>query len=362
MPVIDEILEAFRLSSTEAKTHHQYWNSPAPGDGDPDAGDSQEYESSSLHRSVTGISQTSTKAKPAVIELTSTGSSQGKTQLLLYLAAISTLPRAYGGKESAVVWFDTALRLCTVRLFKVIQNWLAKSAPGIPTSDHEALSRHALRHVHVFRPQSSSQLIASLESLSNYLLNSGRHFSSNRPLSLLVLDSATSFHWQDRLDADMARIRADPNAAKPANASTKSSRAANIIDCLKTVQQSLDCTILLSTDLVLQARPGAYPTQSEPREAIALTPYSYFAVLTFVLSRIRVPQFNSSMSLEECVRDQPNRLMAVSRGRFNAYLDRSLSESWSAMEKEAISKLPGQGSFGFRVTEEGVEMLRRGWR
>jgi DNA-repair protein XRCC2 len=63
---------------------------------------------------------------------------------------------------------------------------------------HGQIISVALRNIHIFRPKSSSQLAAGLANLSSYHV-------CNLPTSeiaLLAVDSASSFHWLDRLAAE----------------------------------------------------------------------------------------------------------------------------------------------------------------
>src|SRR4030095_12875097 len=69
-----------------------------------------------------------------------------------------------------------------------------------------SMLHECLRHVHVFRPQSSQALLATIQSLETYLLDGSDHISGLRPLRAIVLDSATAFYWQDRREAEILRI------------------------------------------------------------------------------------------------------------------------------------------------------------
>ena len=66
-----------------------------------------------------------------------------------------------------------------------------------------SLISDSLTHLHIFRPQESSSLQATLDSVPSYLLTQhSLHVSANRPLGLIAINDLSAFLWQDRLDAD----------------------------------------------------------------------------------------------------------------------------------------------------------------
>jgi hypothetical protein len=129
--------------------------------------------------------------KPAVIELTDSNSGQGK--------------------ESMVVWLDTDGRFTTLPLYQVLHQHLAKPHTNAPLLGRNIIAKGALQHVHVFRSHSSAKLISTFDDLSNHLLKARAHAPSARPLSLLILDSATTFHSQDRFGSKIARHETPPS-------------------------------------------------------------------------------------------------------------------------------------------------------
>jgi hypothetical protein len=178
-----------------------------------------------------------------VVEITGRSCS-GKTHLLYHIAAMGVLPRAVGGQEAAVVVLDADGRFDVSRLAQIMRSHiqdstLLRSARDDPTTSvtaataatsgsaswdpgtsetrqcdaADALIRASLVHVHVFRPQSAASLLATVESIPAYLLAqpSGKttrpamplppqHYSANRRLHAILLDSASAFYWQDRYD------------------------------------------------------------------------------------------------------------------------------------------------------------------
>jgi len=283
-----------------------------------------------------------------VIGLTSTKSGHGKTNLLYYLTVISILPRLFNGKESAVVWLDTDNRFSALRLLQVALHHLAKSRPTLTSPDQDAIATEALRHVHIFQPRSSAQLLNTLHSLTDYLLNTHTHNSGARALSLLILDSATSFHWQDRFDSEIARLEAGPEIPYH----SQISKTSEAIRLLKALQQQFDCTLLYTTS------PASAPSRpsSERLPDPGVGPWTGFATVTLTLARRLVPQFAADTTMEDCLRDKGQRLEALSHGRFIATVDWSGSNAWTSGVRDAIETSNRKGSFGFRVTTDGVEI------
>jgi hypothetical protein len=325
-------------------------------DSDED-GDSHGLDDGPARRSTLLLSR-SRRWKPVVVELTSTLPASGKTNLLYLVTALAVLPRHHGGRGTTVVWFDLDGRLSARRLREVMYGVVPTSASSQDGNQKSAIAAEALRHVHVFRPQSSSQLMATLDSLPSYLLHAGTHSSMNRCVSLLILDPASAFYWQDRFDQETARLEYLHNAGNH-----QVSRTAAIIAKLKTLQKEFNCAVALSTASAMSTLAKPAPAAScnrdsaGPAEPRSTSPWTAFATITLILSRDRVPRFTADMTLSECLRDQPQRQKAVAQGRFLVDLDRGGSEGWSNKIGDAIRRMRGGGSFALRIGTMSVATL-----
>lgn len=283
------------------------------------------------------------KPKPATTELTSPKSASGKTSLLSYLTAISVLPKELGGKASAVVYIDSDGRFSVTRLAQLMRHYIHRQSSKPATtslSDVDMIVREALNHVHVFRPQSSSQLLSVLGNLQTYLFDPSRHSSCYRSLGMIILDSATTFSWQDRLDRAMARLETPGAKYDGPSASQR------VIEHLKALQKRFECAVLFSTaSSPPRSQVSSHLTTPGPEDnGRIISPWTAYAILTLTLSRASVPQFAPQMSMEECLRDREKRFDAVRKGRFIA---------------NVVSKREGEtgaGGFVFRIVEEGVEI------
>lgn len=296
------------------------------------------------------------------IELTSRKSSVGKTTLFCHLTAIFTLPRDLGGKEATVVYIDNDGRFSATRLAQIVQQNISRptttTAPGARTTYSTSSSgstaqppvtpevQEALNHVHVFRPSSSAQLLAILESVPHYLLDRTRHASAHRPLGLVVLDSATAFYWQDRFDREMARLGSSSTGLVAGGTSssahnTSSTTTRSVINALKALQARFECVVALSTTPTSTATASSFPPSFPPPSAApeqrsqwthhpppppppaasiapSPSPWTTYATLTLNLSRAAVPPFAPRMSLDECLRDRDARFDAVRKARIVA--------------------------------------------
>ena len=302
-----------------------------------------------------------------MIQLGSIHSAAGKTCLCYLLTSLAILPQAYDGKQHAAVWFDTDGRFSATRLQAVLIHYLSENFPRLSSSERMAICNEAFHHLHVFKPQSSSQLLSTLVSLPGYLLlgavGTTAHPSASRSLSLVVLDSATSFYWQDRFEAEVARFEAmgtdeNPGTRSPARLST----ASEIVSELKMLQKLFDSTIIFTT---CQARTSTMTSSTVtatttndgrllPQEPPRVSPWTAFATLHLTVSQEQVRQFAAQMSLEECQRDQANRLAAIAKGRSIVSVDWSTSDTWASGVRDVVSRLDGQGSFAVRITSGGI--------
>ncbi|KAL1997692.1 hypothetical protein VTN02DRAFT_1048 [Thermoascus thermophilus] len=190
---LDELLDAFLGRSSSSSTsisgveqqdpeQHQDQAAPQPGERVEHA-----LPAAGLHvPSNPGVSASPRRRRQRdpVVEIASASSAAGKTQLLYYLTAVAVLPARFGGREAAVVFLDTDGRFDAARLRDVAASILRQrlddddsTAVDIPPDVLQAEIRTALDHVHLFRPQSSSSLLATLRSLDAYLLDLAAHRS-----------------------------------------------------------------------------------------------------------------------------------------------------------------------------------------
>ncbi|EXJ88832.1 hypothetical protein A1O3_01896 [Capronia epimyces CBS 606.96] len=339
------------------------------------------------------------KAKPPTIELSSRKSGAGKTNLLYYLCTLAALPQDIGGKSATVVYIDSDARFSATRLMQIMQHHIitarqsttdaANNTENTTTTDLSVpkgttaevkdrdtdteIALEALQHIHVFRPQSSSQVVSVLDSLPSYLLDRSRHPSFYRGLSLVVLDSATAFYWQDRFDRDMARLGlASPGV--DVSSSPGPSPTAEIIERLKAIQHRFECVVAFSTNHPSPPPVQSYPSRSArvharggnqsqdqipttPSAPLSLAPavtsWTSYATLTLDLSRAQILQFAPHMTLEECLRDADKRVEAVRHAQFIAKV-RDGPGQLTGIQPERDPGRPA--AFTFKIGDDGVDV------
>lgn len=259
---LDELLQVF-MPSPPAPVSVFRPESPAyhgqdVGHGD-DAGERNEVETES--RSPTDpISALRVDEVNPVVEVSSFSSGAGKTQLLYYLTAVAILPAHYngvqlGGRNAAIVFIDADGRFDADRLHAVAKGIIQRKLDAHLRSETaesgvESLLLSALHHVHVFRPQSSLSLLATLKYLDAYLLDLNCHFSSSRPLHAILLDSANAFFWQDKLRDEVARIEEIGRSSAEIEREREQNRSfqlgvlyAALVEELRRLQRRFGCAI-----------------------------------------------------------------------------------------------------------------------
>jgi hypothetical protein len=299
------------------------------------------------------------------------------------LAALAILPSEFngiplGGFGSAVVFVDTdgrfdAERLRTVAR-EIIQSTLqTRGASSSLSHSIEATLLNSLQHVHVFRPQSSLALIATLQSLDTYLLDISRHVSANRPVHAIVIDSATAFFWQDKLQDEIARTE---DIGRPA-ADIERERLkkesfyladvyADLVAELKRLQHMFDCSVIYTTTSfngrAIEKQPDfygsynildtAFPSMPSFRSPLP-PPWGLFPTLRLVVQREAVRPFSPSATVSEVQREAPMRQEIVMRAEFVGSVNGWGRENWPRKLLEEL-KRRDEGVFGFRVGRDGI--------
>jgi len=360
--VLDGLLESFRFPPTQIRAQRPGWTWPEAES--PEDGDEEQQQASRMSPWTPGAVPPSAPppiqmhTRPAIIEISSSRSASGKTNLLYYLTSIAILPPECGGKGSAVVWIDADGRFSASRLMQIALHYLCSSSIGSTDQERFSTAREALKHVHTFQPQSSSKLVSILQHLDRYLLDSTGHLSSYRWLGLMVLDSATAFYWPDRFDADVARLEAVPgpdNTTPAASGEQRPSKTAETIMLLKQLQARFECSVLFTTQATVASVSHPQRPQNKasarmaPEEPGPQNPWTAFATLTLSMARLHVPPFASSMTMDECVQERQKRMEVLAQGRFGVHID------WRKTPGETRGGV-GQETFVLTVTREGVDI------
>ncbi|KAJ5181398.1 hypothetical protein N7449_011545 [Penicillium cf. viridicatum] len=317
----------------------------------------------------------SKKQQVPIVEISSSLSASGKSQLLYYLTALAILPRKYGdipvsGQEAAVVFIDTDDRFDAERL-RTVARGIVQQQRGISESSlgpHlESLLVSSLQHVHVFRPQSSSALLATIHTLDSYLFDLSRHRSASRPLQMIAIDSATAFFWQDRLRDEVARTEEIGRPQAEIDSEREQKKRFHLSDLytelvreLKALQSQLQCAIVYTATVAggRASSPGHYDQFQArvPSLRPALpAPWGTFPTLRLIVHRSSVRPFPPSMAAHAAVKDAPSRQSVVQQGKISVWVNPWGRDEWPRRIVEAIEANNG-GGFSFYMRGSGVEM------
>ena len=297
---------------------------------------------------------------PAVIEIVGATACSGKTQLLYFMTATAILPSAFegvrlSGRGQAIVLFDLSGKFSILRLRYIMRTYLAfhlkEQDSVVFETKLTALISDSLMHLHIFRPQSTASLLATLTSLPNYLLaQPSRHFSTNRSLGMLAINDLSAFFWQDRLEAEDA-IPLPPDIPANSKDNLFPQRFRELVTHLRQLHDRFSCTIVatnwgLSSKASVMGQPALRPHLPGVWNA--------FCTVRIVVERERVSKFSPRMSAEEAKGEREQRWEAVEKSGFVGWVDWWGAEGWREEIREGVKKLKRDGRFPFHVTAEGL--------
>ncbi|MCJ1331247.1 hypothetical protein MMC10_007935 [Thelotrema lepadinum] len=161
------------------------------------------------------------KHVPPVLEVKATGSAEGQWQFLYRVVADMLLgcalkssrieenamqrsrSRDYHSKSAGglVVWIDCFRRFDIRQLYKIMLSMASKpSLEASEAGDHDAhsLVYAALDNLHVFSPETSGGLLATVRSLDSHLLSLQNQAAGDLSVRAIIISDITSFYWEDR--------------------------------------------------------------------------------------------------------------------------------------------------------------------
>ncbi|KAF9426470.1 hypothetical protein BGZ94_006480 [Podila epigama] len=157
------------------------------------------------------------------------GPCSGKTTALYAITIASILPKSWkhtrglpplvlNGRSKHVIFVDMDLGFSGDRLKSLIslhihtqlkvqqQELVLQQQSQGYQSKVDQLVASCLQKVHVFRPPSASSTILMLRSMDHYLTRvASQNPFANSPFALLILDSISSFYWQEKLHNNHTR-------------------------------------------------------------------------------------------------------------------------------------------------------------
>jgi len=300
-----------------------------------------------------------------VIEITSGTAGAGKTHLLYYLITATVLPgslngRTWGGKGGAAIVLDTEGTFDVNRLVLIMETYVERMLGKIGEADDNvsdaaprSLIINALQHVHIFRPHSLASLVSTIQSIPAYMFSFSDHYSTNRGLELVALDSITAFFWQSKNAEETERFETAAQTIdhrKPAN-----DKHQQFVDGLRDLQKQFGCAIVATSWGISPVQPQ-HPGSSRSFRPVLPPIWQSFCTLRLVVARDVVKKFPHDMSVEQARKDAGERQTAVEEGNFSAWVDQWASDSWSDDVWKRLKSSERNGSFTFRITNDGLEM------
>lgn len=243
--------------------------------------------------------------------------------------------------------FDTDSHFDVDRLAAQIRIALDENNDSGSSESPDDTILQALRHVHVFRPQSLASLTATLDTLPSYLFNQQRHFSFERAVGFIAVDSASAFYWQDRAETEDAAFYAK-TSLEPALAAPASGYAA-FTAALKNACATLQCAAIFTSHYL-------GPTSTTPHGARSYRPslpppLAILPTLRLACQRTPVKKFPPLISLEGALREADDRITAVEEGKFECFVN-----EWGVDER-TLRRIQGVGNgFEFQIRDEGLRV------
>ncbi|KAL9103339.1 MAG: hypothetical protein Q9163_001605 [Psora crenata] len=301
------------------------------------------------------------ESAPAVIEIADATASSGKIYLLYCSLTIALLPASYQehdlhGRGQAVVLLDLSGRFSIPCLGKVMHSHIrSQSKESTSTLSDELMTTlvfDSLAHLHIFRPQSTSSLLATLVSVPSYLLSQPyAHFSANRALGLVVIHDLSAFLWQDRLSSDDEIGPYDANNAKKGTDSPFVESYRKLVAHLRNIHNLFSCTIIAS-NCSLSSTTSVMGQRALRPHLPAV--WNSFCPLKVVVERDTVSRFRPGMSVEEALREKDQRWEAVEKSGYSVWVNFWGNEGWRDEVREAVKALGKGMRFSFQGMHESV--------
>ena len=308
-------------------------------------------------------------SSPPVLELTSANACSGKTQILYQMLTLALLPPVHvsislGGKSSAVILFDLSGKLSLIRLHGIMTAHISSCAaasqlPPLSPEETEALIHASLLHLHIFSPQSSLSLFATLASLpSRFFSKPFTHFSASRPISAIILSNISAFNWQDRFQATsiLAVTQSNPPASNITPKIDMKAHQRELVSTLRSLQVTFSCPIIATTSSF--ASPTPLPSTNHRILRPQMPAYwNAFVTAQLVVDLVTVPKFAPAISAHEATAERALRHEVVAKGERRAWINCWAVGGWREEVKEGVREWETEFAGGVRIwVADGVEI------
>ncbi|KAL8678426.1 MAG: hypothetical protein Q9224_007117, partial [Gallowayella concinna] len=255
--------------------------------------------------------------------------------------------------ESAVILIDLGNTFSLLRLRDImagnVRSCMHERSEPLPPDAINNLVRTSLNHLHIFRPQSSPCLLATLSNIQSYILDVNSHISANRPVGAIVLCNVDAFFWQDRLDDAEEPPPIEVNNGQKSG-SLLSRRYRDLVAHLRRLQTDFSCPVFATTSALSSTTFSRIDGHMVPTLQSHLPSiWRSFVTARLILQRDSICKFPHGMSAEEAAGEAGQRRSAVENSAFTARLDWSDSDAWREDRRKMIKAIRG-GDFTYRVS------------
>ena len=272
---------------------------------------------------------------------------EGKTQLLYRLCAQAVLPNNIGGKEACAVVIDSDGNLSVSRLAKQMESVLRERhseayGEAIEKDLFEDKIVDCLHHIHIFRSQTLASTIATLDSLPTYLFDNTRHYSSERQLAFIAIDTASAFYWQDKAETEDANFLASTSTTVPKPRQQQSSYV-QLTASLKSATNIFFCPAIVTTWYL-----GPPLSSKRPEDLRSFRPQlpALQPTLRLVLNRLPIRKYAAGTSMEQALREAEERQRLVKDAKFECFVN-----EWG-LDQRTLQRMGG--GLRFSITEGGL--------
>ena len=348
-----------------------------------------------------------------VVEIKSSGSAEGRTQLLYLITAnalvqckqdrgdntdsITTVP-----DDGAAVWIDCSHRFDVYRLRHILTGHAIASQISACDSDQDAvrinaLVSSALQNLHLFSPWTPAELLVAVRQLESYLLSLQGEKAGSLNVRAVIISDITSFYWEERQreEEEKAGLRVadrapdlpvvrntdhnNQQASAPTPALKRSpnftilSHHSSLIASLSKVSRTFSCPIFVSTSSpfsLISSSEEPAPIEQPPHPTLRSplpSPWARFVNVGIVLQKEQKnKRLWRDISLLEALDTQrewnEKQKRTGNRSEIQAWID---ARKWvgacfsEVLEKEGMERL-AKRSFKMMVGDAGVDIMSNG--
>ena len=212
LPLLDDIFRASKQVASSARSHEAA---------------TAEARAGVPHSNL--ATEKSYKYVPPIIEVKAAESTAGQWAFLYHAAAEILLgksendgtynPQSSQRPGALILWLDCFHRLSIRRLYKTMLSLLPPPQQHLSPNHIDPRISPALENLHIFRPESSAQLLSTVRSLETHILSlQDRDKAGSLTIGAIIMSDLSSFYWEDRQreEGEKAASRLDASAARVA--------------------------------------------------------------------------------------------------------------------------------------------------